>query len=184
MSDLSGRLFVAAAIPEPVREALAEALRSALPRGLPGRAVRPESWHFTLRFLGDTSHAEAAALLRELEAAELGPPLELSLGGAGAFPRPERARVIWLGVDRGADALRRLAAAVEAAARRAGFPAERRPFAPHLTLSRLRDPAPVGPLLASLPRPALSLPVGEVVLYRSHLGGGPASYEPLRRISL
>jgi 2'-5' RNA ligase len=46
--------------------------------------------------------------------------------------------VIWAGLQGDLDALRRLAAAVDAEAEALGFPRERREFTPHLTLGRVR----------------------------------------------
>jgi RNA 2',3'-cyclic 3'-phosphodiesterase len=178
------RLFLAVPLTEPARAAIRAALATALPAGAPGRAVRPESWHLTLRFLGDTAPDQASRLAEVLSAAALGPPFQLAFAWLGAFPRPDRAAVLWLGVATGAAELGALAAVVERSARDAGFPAERRPFSAHLTLSRIRPPADVAPLVARPTGPPISMPVTEVVLFRSHLGGGPARYEAAARFSL
>lgn len=178
----SDRLFLGVALPEPVRAALLAHLGGA--GELPGRVVPPESWHLTLRFLGDTPPEQRERLTAELAAAPLGPPLQIVFGGLGAFPSPARARVLWLGVEQGREPLRALAHAAEQVARRAGFAAERRPFAPHLTLSRLRSPADVGPLIARLPPASQPMRVEQVVLFRSVLGAGPARYQALRRVPL
>jgi 2'-5' RNA ligase len=176
------RLFLGVAMPEPVREALRAHLH--LVGELPGRVVPPESWHLTLRFLGDTPPEQRERLAAELASAPLGPSLEIAFGGLGAFPHPARARVLWLGVEEGREPLRALAHAAEQVARRAGFAAERRPFAPHLTLSRLRSPTELGPLIARLPPASQPMRVDEVVLFRSVLGAGPARYQALRRVPL
>src|SRR5690606_30936563 len=132
-----------------------------------------ESWHLTLRFLGDTPAALLDRQREEVPRAPLGSPFSLRFGGYGAFPRAGRATVLWLGVEEGAEPLRALAGAVEAAARRAGFPPEGRPFRPHLTLSRIRTPEDASSLLAALPPFPREMPVDGVVLFRSHLGRGP-----------
>lgn len=178
------RLFVAVPLVPEVREALSAHLRAAFPEGLPGRAAPPDNWHLTLRFLGDATPESADAVTRELNAAPLPPPFVARFGEPGAFPRPARATVLWLGVAEGAQRLHELASTVEEAARRAGFPPERRPFAPHLTLSRLRDPADLRGVLHRLPPFASPLPVREAILYRSHLGGGPPRYEAAQRFAL
>lgn len=178
----AGRLFLAVPLAEDLRRDLAAALRGHGP--LPGRPVPPESWHLTLRFLGDTAWDALERVGEEVGRAPPGPPFGIRFGGYGAFPRASRASVLWLGVGEGAAALAALAESVEAAVARAGFPAERRPFRPHLTLSRLRPPEDATAALARLPPFPAAMPVAEVVLFRSHLGGGPARYEPLRRFSL
>src|SRR5207247_8101923 len=74
---------------------------------------------------------EAAADARAFAAA---------LGGPGACPNPRRARVIWLSLAEGGEALESLARGLEAALRRRGFGAADKPFSAHLTIGRVRDP--------------------------------------------
>jgi hypothetical protein len=76
-----------------------------------------------------------------------GPAFALGFGRLGAFPKPRRATVLWVGVEEGAREIRALAAEVEAAARRAGFAAEEKAFSPHLTLSRIQPPQDVSSLI-------------------------------------
>lgn len=181
--ESAGRLFLGVPLSAEVRAALQHYLSDSLGE-VPGRPVRPESWHLTLRFLGETSRERLDMLVRALEEAPLGAAFTLVFSGPGAFPRPARAAVLWVGVAEGADALRTLAAEAETAARRAGFPAEERPFSPHLTLSRIQPPRDVRPLLERAPPFGERLRVEEVVLFRSHLGRGPARYEPVERFPL
>jgi RNA 2',3'-cyclic 3'-phosphodiesterase len=179
------RLFVGVALPDAVRGALDVHLRAALgSKGLPGRRVPPENRHLTLRFLGDTSASRAGEFLDRMSAADLEPCFALEFGGCGAFPRPARASVLWLGIRDGAEPLARLAAAIEVAARQAGFAAEDRPFRAHLTLSRLQPPQDVRALLDTIPPFTERMRVDEATLFRSHLGGGPPRYEVVERFRL
>lgn len=178
------RLFLAVPLTEPARAALRDRLATAFPRGVPGRAVPPDGWHLTLRFLGDTPAERAARVVAEMEAAPPAPAFSLALGGWGAFPKPGRASVFWAGVRAGTPALERLAATAEAAAVAAGFAPEPRPFSPHLTLSRLRPPQDLTPVLRAAADFRIEIPVTGTVLYRSQLGGGPARYEVVRRFPL
>ncbi|HEV2150007.1 MAG TPA: RNA 2',3'-cyclic phosphodiesterase [Longimicrobiaceae bacterium] len=179
------RLFLAVDLPEDARRALEVHLRESLAgRPLPGRAVAPRSWHLTLRFLGDTAPERRVGVVRALREADPGPAFTLGFGGLGAFPRPARASVLWLGVEEGAAPLRALAATAEEAARQAGFPAEARPFSPHLTLSRIRPPQDVRGVVERVPAFRERIPVEEVVLFRSHLGPGGARYEAVEHFPL
>ena len=107
------------------------------------------------------------------------------LGGAGAFPNPRRARVVWIGAAAGGDALVGLAGAVSAALEPVGFEAER-PLHPHLTVARLKEPGDVGLLLAALDPEPMGEPfaVGEVVLYESRLSAQGPTYTVLERFPL
>lgn len=183
--DGGGRLFLAVEIPGDAREALDAHLRGALgARPLPGRVVAPASWHLTLRFLGDTPPERRAAVERAMEESDPGAGFALGFGRLGAFPRPARASVLWLGVTEGAAPLRALAAAVETAARRAGFPAEPRAFSPHLTLSRIRPARDVRAVVGRVPAFPGRIAVDEVVLFRSRLGPGGARYDAVARFPL
>ena len=180
-----GRLFLAVPIAAPVRRELADALRSALGRErIPGRRVPAENWHLTLRFLGDTSAAAYQRVGDALDHAPLGERFPLRLGGLGAFPRPARAAVLWLGIEEGGEALAALAATTEEAVRSAGFAPERRPFAAHLTLSRIRPPRDVRALLEGARPFSVPLSADRVVLFRSVLGSGPVRYQALREWAL
>lgn len=184
MSTSHDRLFLAVDLTSEAREALAHQLRSGLLDGVPGRPIPAESWHLTLRFLGDTPPETADAVRAEMAGLQLGPPFSISFVRLGAFPGPARARVLWAGVEEGRKRLTALAEQVEEAVRRVGFAAERRPFAPHLTLSRLREPRDLRPMLQSAPTLDVRLPVSDVVLFRSHLGPGGARYEVVERYGM
>lgn len=95
--------------------------------------------HLTLKFLGEVPNVEVYSICREVQKAVKGlAPFPFCLKGAGAFPKVERPRSIWLGVDEGREALIRLAQQVDVAMQRLGFPRELRPFVPHLTLGRVQ----------------------------------------------
>ena len=86
------------------------------------------------------------------------------------------------------EALGRLAAGLETELRAAGWAVEPRAYRPHLTIART-DGVRAGPAAATvLERAAAGLDAGftagSVVLYRSHLGSGPARYEALREARL
>jgi 2'-5' RNA ligase len=167
------RLFVAVPLTGRVRLRISDALRGPLP----GRPVRPENWHITVRFLGEVGEVERDLVIDALEGAELGAPFRVRWSGLGAFPRTRRATVLWLGVDRGDRQLRELAGRAEEALEGAGFAPEDRPFRSHVTLSRIRPHQDVTPLVDAFEPLGFEMVVDRLVLYRSHLGRGGARYE-------
>ncbi|MEW5989800.1 MAG: RNA 2',3'-cyclic phosphodiesterase [Chloroflexota bacterium] len=187
------RLFVAVPIPPDVGaqvgRVLAEARAELGDEGRRIRWVQLEGLHVTLRFLGPTPADRVPDVAAALERAVTGEaPFEVRLAGAGAFPAAARPRALWLGIRSGADALGRLAEALDAELRAAGWGVEARPFRPHLTIART-DGARAGSAAAmALEAAASTLDAGftatAVVLYRSHLGSGPARYEVLREAPL
>jgi 2'-5' RNA ligase len=129
-------LFAALQIPEDIGSDLTR-----LQRGVEGARWRAlDQLHVTLRFFGDTPLEVAADLDAEL-ARIVGEPLEVVLEGAGAFGEGREVRAVWAGVAEN-PALRSLAGRCETAARRAGLPAEKRAFRPHVTLAYTRRPDP------------------------------------------
>ena len=193
------RLFVAVPLPEAACEAIGgivDAVRARLAAadeeaagrgGAPGgrvRWVRMDGLHITLRFLGGTAEALVDQISAALDdAARDIAPFEVVIDGAGGFPSAGRPRALWLGIVDGADDLGHLARRFDGSLAAAGWPSEDRPFRAHLTLART-DGVRAGPLAArELTARAASLDLRFVadraVLFRSHLGGGPARYEAL-----
>lgn len=172
------RLFAALMPPEAVLDEIAATFgphHDAWP-GL--RWTRRESWHVTLAFYGEVDERTAGRLPERLgRAAARHPARELAFAGAGAFPRPASARVLWTGIETD---LRRLAESCVAAGRRAGVDIEdAKRFRPHLTLARARDPLDVRPLVDGLHAYAgTAWTAGEIHLIRSHPGPRPR-YETL-----
>ena len=174
-----GRVFVAAPLPPEVRFALAERISE---MSIPGKVGPPENWHVTLRFLDVVDQVTYERFLAELERLGAQFSFPMALDGFGAFPKPRKATVFWAGIGRGASDISLLNELAEEAAVAAGLAPEERPFHPHLTLARIRPPADVRELVGE------DLDLGwrcdRLVVYRSHLGRGPARYEPLDSIDL
>jgi 2'-5' RNA ligase len=134
------RLFVALPLPATAKAEL-NSLVHVLRRGAPGiRWVRPEHLHITLRFLGDVEEEQSVALVESLNQVTELPPFTFNLAGLGAFPDRRRPRVVWTGIDSGREQMMSLAACVEKSVLAAGLPPEDRPFSPHLTLGRVKEP--------------------------------------------
>jgi 2'-5' RNA ligase len=178
------RLFLAAALDVGTRDVLAAHLEAADLSSWPGRLVRPENWHVTLRFLGWTTELQRDQILRHLDESALPGPFAIRFAGLGAFPKPRRATVIWVSIDRGTDRLEELASACEAAAQGAGFDPEDRPYHAHLTLSRVRPPVDIGARLERFEPVDLGMRVPAVTVFESHLSRGGARYEVLDTIDL
>lgn len=183
-ADSAGRLFIGVPLTDGARREIEARLRDALPDGVPGRAVPAANWHLTLRFLGATRADQLATVRDRLRAADLGAAFEARFGGLGAFSRPRSARVLWIATTEGADRLRDLARIAEDAARAAGFAPESKSYRPHLTLSRIQPPRDVTRAIERVPPLDVGMRVGEIVIFRSHLGGRPARYEAIERFPL
>lgn len=136
------RCFLGLPLPQAWKQALAR-LAPELQRGLSSRLTwtRPENWHLTLKFLGEVEQERVDALCAALPGLRFA-AMDLAAGPAGFFPNAKRPRVFWLGLSQGAQECATLAARVEELCAGLGFAAEDRPFAPHLTLARVREAGP------------------------------------------
>jgi 2'-5' RNA ligase len=124
-------------VPDALERLLGE-LRERFPRA---RWVRPENVHATLAFLGDTSRERIPDALDALAKAVADhSAFGVRLSGLGAFPSAGRPRILWLGLTEGAERLAALQMSIMQALSRAGFRSDEKPFVPHLTLARVRDP--------------------------------------------
>ncbi|OLT16676.1 2'-5' RNA ligase [Serinicoccus sp. CUA-874] len=174
------RAFIALLPSAPVArelDALLEPRQDALaPRGH-WRWTRPEHRHLTLAFLPELEEWREEALVEAGEEwAARALPVRLTLRGAGAFPDPAQARVLWAAVEQ-ADpgSLQSWAQSLRALASRAGAAVEGTRFAPHVTLARsVGRPRAAGHLVQALDTLHTSSWVAdEVCLVRSELGQGP-----------
>jgi 2'-5' RNA ligase len=193
------RLFIAVPIPVAVRTALADRLAGERQRHARARWQSPETWHLTLRFLGDTPAEVVPAIGDAMRlVARSQSPFEIRLGGTGVFERRRGPRVAWLGVTQGSAELTALATALARALRPDAADAEP-PFRPHLTLAREAPPgievalaevfAPVVPDRSARRADdtgpsALAWLADRLVLYRSELGRDGARHSALLEAAL
>lgn len=132
------RLFIAIEIPAHLQTALVE-LQNSLKQEVSEtvfRWVRPEHIHLTLVFLGEVPTDQVPALTEAIQVAgqEHG-PFSLAAHGLGGFPNLVRPRVLWVGLNDSTGALHKLHKTLGLVLAPLGFPAEARPYTPHLTLA-------------------------------------------------
>jgi RNA 2',3'-cyclic 3'-phosphodiesterase len=142
----STRTFVCIELPAEVRAELGR-FQALLPALRALRPVRPDMIHLTLRFLGNLSTAQVERVeVAAAAAAAVTAPFSMSVNGIGAFPSTRRPRVIWAGITEGGTRLESLHERFEGELKSRGFAGEDKPFAPHLTLARVRPEASSGDL--------------------------------------
>lgn len=169
------RLFTAIDLPETLRMRLCDMMG-----GVPGaRWVEDENLHLTLRFIGDVDPRTAD----DIDAGFSGVaarPFDLTVSGLGSFGTPPR--VLWAGL-RKSDALLRLVDKVDTVLTRLKIDFDRKRYAPHVTLARLRD-APERNVADYIRThndfPSEPFTVTRFVLYSSHRGNEGVTYVPER----
>tara|TARA_R110000824_G_scaffold118960_11_gene271805 strand:+ start:15868 stop:16437 length:570 start_codon:yes stop_codon:yes gene_type:complete len=165
------RLFTAIEIPDEIAARLLP-----MQQGFDGaRWIERESFHITLRFIGDVAEDVADDIDEALSKIPF-TPFNLSLEGVGVFGN-EKPHALYAGVQP-SEALTILQGRHESAMRRVGLKPETRKFTPHVTLARLQgfevDEAQSFVMANNLfATPAFE--VARFILYsaKGNTGGGP-----------
>jgi len=161
------RLFTGVDLPEEVRERWERLL-------IHLRSCAHLKWspvynlHVTLKFIGEWPEQK----LPELEAAlRTVPPrdaIPTDLKGLGWYPNPHHPRVFWVGVHGAGDGLPELVKTIDSAVAPLSIAREERPFSAHLTLARIKEPAPLQALRSAIAE-LDSVEFGSFVIDRFHL---------------
>ena len=189
------RLFIGVELDDAVRAAAATAaleLKTRLDTCAPGftaRWIDRANLHITLWFIGEVGDERVGAISDALGRPFDVAPFSLTLLGCGAFPPSGAPRVLWIGTAEGTEAMRELYGRIEHRLVPLGFAAERRPYTPHLTIARVKDPGrtpgrEIRDAIAAVPVSCGESAVNAVTLFRSRLSPRGAAYEPLLRVPL
>lgn len=132
------RAFVALEVQAQLLDALVDFQKELSSTGADMKIVERQNLHFTLKFLGEISEAQALEVGSRLGGLAL-KAVQVEVSGAGAFPSIGRPRVIWAGVAREHEPLvepiaRQVIGALEGIGER-----DDRPFQAHITLGRVRS---------------------------------------------
>jgi 2'-5' RNA ligase len=182
------RTFIAVDLPGEIKAHIEELVAPLRPLSRSIRWVRTEGLHLTLKFLGELPGERAGEVISALEEALSGwPAFGFRLSGLGGFPNLRRPRVLWIGVGEGRQPLQELAGAVERALIPCGFPPEKRPFSPHLTIGRVKSSRDLQAVLDRLPNIEYAsgpITAGAVKVMKSQLKPTGAEYSALKIIDL
>lgn len=187
------RTFVAVEMPPALRSRLTRLQQSLSERLPPGcmRWVRPDGMHVTLKFLGEISTRELAAVVAALrEHASEVDPFSLGVGGLDCFPNPNHPKVVWVNIADAPAMFGQLRDTVEAAAVAAGLAPDNKPFRPHVTLGRVQrrasksDVRRIGQVVRRTPLQGYgTADVSRFALMKSDLQPGGAVYTALEHFA-
>jgi len=130
------RIFVGIDLEEGIRTTIARFLDGVRGFAPDARWVPSESLHVTLKFIGEQTPEQVAAVAGRLETVQ-GNRTDIRLSGHGFFPTAKSPRVFWIGIHAGPE-LAELAGSIDSALGELQIPREERSFSPHLTLARGR----------------------------------------------
>jgi 2'-5' RNA ligase len=109
--------------------------------------VEPQNVHITLKFLGNVDEERLPEVYAACERAATGiDPIDLEMRAIDCFPNRKSPRIVWLGIERGAEAVKRLRERVEAELTGIGFSPEEKLFRAHLTIGRVKGKGGLSPL--------------------------------------
>lgn len=183
------RIFLAIELPESIRAELAILAERLRQCGMRSGWVKPDRMHLTVRFYGNISTAQVETLIQWITPryAELS-PFSLALQGTGVFPGPRKPSVVWAGLATVPEPLQNARQIAEAGAQQIGLAPEKRPFRPHLTLARIRNPQFGPPLLSLLKKESHwrtnEFQVSDVALFHSNLKPSGPVYTRIARFTL
>jgi 2'-5' RNA ligase len=144
--------------------------------------IPPANLHVTTRFIGEWPEHRLPDLHIALGALPNHPPIPIHIRKLGFFPNPHSPRVFWAGVEASPD-LAALASETDGALEPLGLKPEGRPFSPHLTLARIKEPVPLQKLRETIVAlPSLDFgrfSVDRFFLYRSRPSPAGSVYTKL-----
>ncbi len=186
------RCFLAINFSEPVKAQIKSLQESLARSGADVRWVRPEGVHLTLKFFGQVPEQKIPLIAETTsQIAQTIAPFVLEFFDLGAFPSFRRPKVIWIGLRGDLKSLIELQKGLEQAYTTLGFPPEKRPFVPHVTLGRVKSPKRIQRLQEQMEKSRSAVGLGwektlvkEIVLYKSVLKPSGAEYTPLATLSL
>lgn len=183
------RLFVAVTPEKEALSRLSAALDELRGHAPSSKWVKPAGIHLTLAFLGERPPEDAPRIGDALAAeTRLHAPFALRLRGGGAFGRPGRPRVLWVGCEGQIDALRALHQGVTRALAPLGYVPDRAELTAHLTLCRAREQGGDRQLVRCVEllgdRDFGEVRVEAVELYESRLTPAAAEYTVVTRAPL
>jgi RNA 2',3'-cyclic 3'-phosphodiesterase len=148
--------------------------------------VPADRMHLTLRFIGEVAADRGDAILQALREPIDLRPFIVRWRGLGSFPPRGAPRVMWIGVDAGREALIEAEGLVSDRIEPLGLEREPRPYSPHLTLARVREPAGIktAALFEGVDADLGETHVDAITLFQSHLSPKGPTYVALQRTRL
>jgi RNA 2',3'-cyclic 3'-phosphodiesterase len=188
------RTFIALEMNESLRSYLEEVIDRVAQVLRNAQVVKPAGIHLTLAFLGELNDVQLTEAMQATEAAaQQVSPFTYRLARPGIFGSVSHPRVLWMGIEEPSGSLGRLHRILNQQLEQRGFEIDRRPFSPHLTLARFKQPLTLDErqglqrLLATEQRGNVVVqrsPAEQVSVMKSELSRKGAQYTCLKQYAL
>ncbi len=183
------RTFIAIEIHPDIQRYLGQIQSHLRETGADIKWVKPSNIHLTLKFLGEIPEDQvknAQKILNDIVPSH--PSYSLKLKQLGAFPKIDRPKIIWIGIEQGMDETMQLAKDIEESFFKEGFPKDDKPFSPHITLGRQRSSTNSYKLTSELKNYKIKEiqphAIDSIILLESTLTPQGPIYTPLEKIFL
>ncbi len=182
------RAFIAIDLSPEIKQNLRALLQSLRRLKADVRWVGEDSFHLTLKFLGEITDTEVKTIIATIEKVALErQPFSLECRSTGCFPEKGTPRVFWVGVVP-SPALLQLQQEIEVNLEKTGWPREPRAFHPHLTLGRVKSVRGMDQVLRELKKYEEQsfgqMEVGAIKLFQSVLRPSGAEYHVIQEVRL
>ena len=178
------RAFLAIELPASIKQEI-QSFQNVLRENTHGISwVKSSNLHITLKFLGDIDSGQQQAISAILPDICLkSAPFSIRIEKTGFFPNANRPRILWVGCSDSEHQLEHIFTSIDRALTDIGFTHENRPFSPHLTIGRVKQPHSMGTIVTKMQKStdfsAGQFQASAVKLIKSQLHPGGARYTPL-----
>ena len=183
------RTFIAVELPEEIKSKIGKTVTELKKLEAGVKWVEEKNVHLTLKFLGevkDNDIERLKSLVKDVLADKK--IFEMSLEGFGTFPGGKTPRVVWVGVEKGKEKLKKIADPLEKTLSKSGFRKEKREFSSHITIGRVKEKRNIEELKKAIEEKknakfGKSL-VGHITIMKSTLSRKGPTYEAVERVKL
>ena len=103
-----------------------------------GKWVEPQNYHITFQYIGEVPEEKLMDIIKGVqEVSQRNKPIRVKYRSLGVFPDIDKARVLWIGVSKGADELRALAKDVYKTNKKYGIKGDHN--YPRVTICRIEE---------------------------------------------
>jgi len=179
------RSFIAIEILEDIKDKITEIQQKLKATNADVKWTEPNNIHLTLKFLGEIDDEKLGKIINLLPSVARGcKPFKIEIGGVGKFPPRGIPRIIWVGCKGGLSAIGSLSKSIDECVSDIGIAKEKREFAAHVTIGRVRtsrNATFLNETIEILSGASFgSQIVKKIVLFKSQLGGTAPVYTAIK----
>jgi len=183
------RAFIAVEIDNLTKQKISDLISNLKKSGADVKWITEDQMHLTLKFLGNIDESKTREISDVLSSISSNfKSFTISLSNIGAFPNLNRPRIIWVGIDKGAEYLKTISEKIETGLKKLEFEKEDREFNLHLTLGRVKTSKNLSELKKLLNETLFNsqneIKINSLILFQSTLTPKGAIYSKLSTINL